>query len=143
MTYKFLEHTADIKIEASSTSLEKAFLSSALALKESMSGKISIKAKIKKQINIAAKDNERLLYDFLESFLYFLDAEDFVFSKITSLKIKEDKSQKRIGLKAEILGDKASNYSFSNNVKAITYNQMSIKQNKAKKQVIIQFVLDV
>lgn len=159
MTYKFLEHTADIKIEASSTSLEKAFVSSALALKEVISAKIKVKKKIKKKINIEAKDYERLLYDFLESLLYFLDAEDFLFSKIASLEIKADKSKKKLSLTAEILGDKASNYSFSNNVKAITYNQMSIHQvksknksktksktksnNKSKNQTVIQFVLDV
>jgi SHS2 domain-containing protein len=44
-------------------------------------------------------------------------------------------------LKATLLGDKASNYKFTNDVKAITYNSMFVK--KQKEEYILQVVLDV
>lgn len=137
MTYKFLEHTADIKIQASGASIEKAFESSALALKEVMlkHEKIKVIGRISRKISVAGKDKEALLYNFLEEFLYLLDARDFLLSKIVKIKITGEK------LEAEIIGDRASNYKFSNEVKAITYNEMFVKEEKGKTS--IQFVLDV
>lgn len=137
MTYKFVEHTADIKIAVNSKTLEDSFKQSALALKEIMlrGEKIKIKKLLKKRIKVSGKDNEALLYNFLEEFLYLLDAKDFVFSKIISLKIKDN------GLVAELIGDKASKYKFSNEIKAITYNEMFVKLEKGRCK--IQFVLDV
>jgi len=137
MTYKFLEHTADVKFQAQGETLEQAFIQSALALKETIAGKTKIKQNIKKQIKIKAKDKESFLYNFLEEFLFLLDAEDFIFSKISKIKIDEKNNE----LKAEVIGDKASDYKFSNDVKAITYNQMFVKKQKNK--YIVQVVLDV
>ena len=80
--YKFLEHTADIKFQAFGDSIEEVFKNSALALKEIIVGKIKIKEKIKKEFVIEKPndDKEKALYNFLEEFLYLLDAEDFLFS---------------------------------------------------------------
>lgn len=139
MTFKFLPHTADVKIEVTEKTLEKAFATSALALKEVISDKTKIKAKIKKEISVKSENKESLLYDFLEQFLYLVDAKDFVLSKISSLTINKDK--KGLKLNAVVVGDNSLNYKFTNDVKAITYNEMFIKQQKDK--VIIQFVIDV
>lgn len=138
MTYKFLSHTADIKIEVREKSLEKAFATSALALKEAIAGKIKIKSKIKKEISIKSENKESLLYDFLEQFLYLIDAKNFVLSKIPLLTIKKDKN--KLSLKTKVIGDNSLNYKFTNEVKAITYNEMLIKEED---KTIIQFVLDV
>lgn len=135
MAYKFLEHTADVKFQASGTTLEDAFESAVLALKETIAGKIKVNPAIEKQIKIQGKDKEALLYNFLEEFLYLLDAEDFLLSKIKKIKITGNK------LSAVIAGDKSSNYKFTNDVKAITYNQMFVKKEKNK--FICQVVLDV
>lgn len=135
MKYKFLEHTADVKFQAFGSSLEEAFTNSALALKETMLGKLRVKSKIKKTIKVKGRDNEALLYQFLEQFLYLLDAENFLFAEIKKIKIKDEK------LEAEITGNKASNYKFTNDVKAVTYNQMFVRKEKNK--FICQVVLDV
>ena len=136
----FLEHTADIKFQAFGKTLNKAFENSALALKEVISGKLKVKARINKKIKAEGRDNEALLYRFLEQFLYLLDAENFLFSKIKKIKISDGK------LEAEISGDLASEYKFTNDVKAVTYNQMFVKQEEEKetgKRFICQVVLDV
>ncbi len=134
MKFKSLEHTADVKFQAFGKTLGEAFENSALAVANTMfSGKV--KAKISKKIKLKGKDNERLLYEFLEELLVLLDSEDFILSKVKSLKIKDNE------LEAEFIGDKASNYNFSNQVKAITYNEMFVKREKDK--YIVQAVLDV
>lgn len=131
----FLEHTADVKFQAFGKDIEEAFSNSALALREVMTEKSKIKGKIKKKIIVKGKDKEKLLYNFLEEFLILFDSEGFVLSKIKKIKIKDEK------LEAEVIGDNAKNYKFSNSVKAITYNQMFVKQEKGK--WIVQVVIDV
>jgi len=140
MAYKFLEHTADLKVSVSEASIEKAFISSANALGEAIREKIKIKENIKKEIKVEGRDYQSLLYNFLEEFLYLLDAEGFIFSSIEKIKIKQENVDK-ILLSCIVLGDKAGNYKFTNDVKAITYNDMLVKLRKNK--VDIQFVLDV
>jgi SHS2 domain-containing protein len=135
MKFKFLEHTADIKFKASGKDIEEVFDNSALALKEVICGKMRIKKKKEKIIKIDGKDFESLLYNFLEEIIYLLDAENFLISNIKEIKIKNLK------LKAVIVGDEASNYKFTNNVKAVTYNEMFVKKEKGK--WIAQVVVDV
>jgi len=139
MTYKFIEHTADVKIHAENTSLEEAFTDTALALKEVISGNIVILEQEEKKIEIKGKDIQSLLYNFLEEFLFRLDAENFLFSKIAKIEI----DQKEFKLKATLKGDKANNYHFTNDVKAITYNEMLVEFDEKKKIWVCEVVLDV
>jgi len=90
MKYKFLEHTADIKFQAFGKTIEKAFENSAYALQEVMTKKIKIKPVIKKKIEVKGRDKEALLYNFLEEFLFLLDSENFVLSKINKINIKDN-----------------------------------------------------
>ena len=103
---------------------------------------VKVKSVIKKKIIINGKDKESLLYNFLEEFLFLLDAEDFLLSKINKINKIDITSGKLI---AEVTGDKASNYKFTNDVKAITYNEMFVKQEKSKgkDKFICQVVVDV
>lgn len=140
MAYEFLEHTADVKVFVKEKTMEKAFSSSADALKETICGKIKVKSGIEKKISVEGKNIGALLYNFLEEFLYLLDAEGFLLSKVKEIKILKEKG-KAFKLTAVAFGDKASGYKFSNDVKAITYNDMEIKTSGGK--FIIQFVLDV
>ncbi len=136
MRYKFLEHTADVKFRAEGKTVEEAFSNAAYALKETiLKGKGKISEKIKKKIIVSGKDKESLLYNFLEEFLFLLDSEWFMLSKISKIKIKDNE------LNCEVSGDNASKYKISNDVKAITYNSMFVKKEKDK--YICQVVLDV
>jgi len=137
MTYKFLEHTADVKFQAEGETLEQAFISSFSALKETICGDIKILEQEEKNINIKSENLENLLYKFLEEFLFFLDSEDFLVNSIKNIEI----NQEAFELKAVIAGDKAENYKFTNDVKAITYNNLFVKQEDNK--WVVQVVLDV
>ena len=134
--YKFLEHTADIKFQAFGKTLDEAFENSALAMFNTMyEGKIA--EKIKKKIKVSGNDFENLLYNFLEEFLVLLDSEGFFLSKIAKITIDE----KKLKLEAELAGDKAQNYKIGLDVKAVTYNSMSVKKEKG--MWICQVVIDV
>ena len=139
MGYKFLEHTADVKFQAFGNSLEQIFEQAFLALKETITKNEKIQCKIKKAIKIKGDDLENLLYKFLEEILFLLDSENFISSEVTKIEIIKHKD--KFELKAKILGDLANNYKLNNDVKAITYNNMFVKQEKRK--WICQVVLDV
>ena len=139
MGFKFLEHTADVKILVEEKTLNKAFSTAALALKEVMAEQILVAPKIKRKISAEGKDLEALLYRFLENIIYLADAENFILSKAPIVKI--EKTGEGFSLKADIIGDSADKYIFTNDVKAITYNDMLIEEDKDK--ATIQFVLDV
>ncbi len=135
MKFKFLEHTADVKFQAFGKSTEEVFRNSASALKEQICGKIKVAEKKERTVKVKGKDFESLLYNFLEEILYLLDAEDFLISEVSKIKIENFR------LVARIAGDKASDYKFNNEVKAVTYNEMFFKKEKHK--WIAQVVLDV
>jgi len=132
--YKFLPHTADVKFRARGKTIELMFSEAAMALKQAIAEGIKVQSRIKKNISVEGKDNLSLLYNFLEEFLFLLDAENFLLGNIESIKIKDGK------LTARISGDSASNYKFTNDVKAVTYNDMFVKKNK---EWVCQVVLDV
>lgn len=139
MTYKFLEHTADIKFVAEGVTLEDAFVSSTEALKDAICGNIVVLGQETKTIEITSSNMEGLLYSFLEEFLVLLDSQDFLISKISEISIDKEK----FSVKATVLGDKAENYKFTNDVKAVTYSEMFVKLNEEKKLWQTQVVLDV
>ncbi len=137
MAYKFLEHTADEKFIAEGKDLEEAFRESAMALKESICGKIKVLDQIKKEIKLDGTSLENLLYKFLEEFLVLLDSESFLLSEVEEVSI--DKAS--FILKAKVSGDNAEKYHFTNDVKAVTYSQMEIKETDKGFECIA--VLDV
>lgn len=135
MSYVFLEHMADIKFRAGGSTIEEMFISAADALNETIRGDIKILEQKEKNFEVESKDMESLLYNFLEEFLFLLDAEDFLVARVKSVLIEGDK------LKCVVVGDSAENYKFTNDVKAVTYNDMFVRENE--KGWECQVVLDV
>tara|TARA_Y100000310_G_C20690811_1_gene822077 strand:- start:519 stop:926 length:408 start_codon:yes stop_codon:yes gene_type:complete len=135
MNYEFLEHTGDVKFRASGKTLEKMFISAAEALKESISGNIKILSKEEISFEVKGRSNEELLYNFLEEFLFLLDSDGFLMSKIKFIEISKEL------VSCIVLGDNVVNYDFVNEVKAITYNEMFVREKK--EGFVCEVVLDV
>lgn len=137
MKYSFLEHPADEKFIASGKNLAEMFIGAANALKEAMYEKIKIKERTEEKIEVSGSDLENLLYNFLEEFLFLLEAKEFALSKIKNLSL----DKKNLKIKATVSGDNAKKYNIANPVKAITYSEMKVKKvNKGYKCTV---VLDV
>jgi SHS2 domain-containing protein len=144
--YKFLSHTADMKFQAFGKTMEECFSNAGYALREIIT-KDKIKPVIKKKIEVKGRDFENLLYNFLEEFIFLLDSENFILSKIIKIKIDNKKKE----LIAEIIGDNIHKYKTMTDVKAVTYNDMFIKNpskdgnclKKDKNKYICQVVVDV
>lgn len=133
--FTFIEHTADIKYQASGRTIQEAFKNAALALTQVISHD---KIKQKKELTVKVKGNdfENLLYNFLEELVFLFDTKHFILSKVKSLTINKKKE-----LEATLLGDKASNYELHSAVKAVTYHDMLVQRKK--EEWMVQVVLDI
>ena len=139
MKFKFLEHTADVQFQAFGKTVEEMFGNAGLAMFNSMySGRVKAKKTVK--VKATGKDYESLLYNFLEELLFLVDSEFFLLSKVVSVKISN--IDKRYILNATIMGDtKNDKYETSGDIKAITYSEMFIKEDKGG--CTVQVVLDI
>lgn len=131
LQYKFLEHKADAKFQAFGKTLNQAFENAAIAM-TSILTEDKIKPKITKQIQVKGTDKKNLLLNFLEEILFLIDTEQFI---LADAKV----NIKNLILTATLKGDKLQNYETKSDIKAITYNQMKIKENPC----IIQVVCDI
>lgn len=133
MPYKFLQHTAEIKIQASGRTIELAFEQMAKAISYYISQGKKVKRNKKIKIALKEKDKESLLYNFVEKLIYLLDSENFIVSS-TKIKIKDNK------LTSELTGDNSQKYKL-NYIKSPTYSEMKIEKNKSS--WLVQLVVDV
>ena len=130
-----MEHTADVKFRAEGSTIEEMYSSAADALNETIRGDIKILEQEEKSFVVDGPDQEVLLYNFLEEFLFLLDAEEFLVSGIKSIEVGDGK------ISCVVLGDKAENYVFTNDVKAVTYSEMVIGEGHGR--YFCEVVLDV
>ena len=140
--YKFLDHTADVSVEAFGTTLEEAFEQTVYSLMETITPSLrSISPKIERNIIIEAEDKEALLFDFLSEFLYIFDVEELIFNKIEIQPIIKEKNT--YILKAVAKGEKFNKLKHEpgTEVKAITYSFMNIEQKK--NEVKINVIFDI
>jgi len=132
--FEFLEHTADIKFKAYGRNLNKIFENVALAISEILSRSDEVKGRIVKKFELDGKDNESLLYGFIDELIYLLDEDNFIILK-AKVNILGNK------LRAKIYGDDALRYKGLDHIKAATYSEMYIKKIKDKWEA--QVVVDV
>ena len=137
MPYQFLEHTADVKFRAEGLTIEEMFSEAAKALSETIRGNIKILEQKEESFEVTGTDMEVLLYNFLEEFLFLLDAKDFLMSSIKSVEVDRENFK----IRCVVVGDSAEKYKFTNDVKAVTYSEMFLKEERGK--WICQVVLDV
>lgn len=145
MTYKYLEDVsiADVSFVAEGKTLGEMFESAGLAVTNTMVKNLkAVKPRIKKTIKVKAKDIEKLLFNFLQEFVYWKDKDLLLFSKI-KVTVKEPKKPgEKYSLAAELSGDKidAKKHEMLVDVKAVTWHLFSVKKDKKWK---CQVVLDI
>lgn len=141
MRFKFFKHTADVEFEAYGKTIEEAFENAAIALQEVMVNTKKVELKITKEISTESEDMKSLLYDFLEKFLIFHDAENLVFGKIRIIKIW--KSADKWKIEARAMGEEFDEKKHEPRtvVKAVTYFDMDIGRKDS--QFFVHVVLDI
>ncbi len=138
--YEYFPHTADMRFRSYGKTLEEAFANASLAMFNIMIETEKVSPQLERKISVHAKEKESLLFDFLGKFLFLLDSENFALNKVESIEI--EKKEDAYFLNAVILGDElCEKYETKTQVKAITYNEMQIRQENGI--WVISAVVDV
>ncbi|MFH1133439.1 MAG: archease [Nanoarchaeota archaeon] len=133
MKYRFLDHTADIKLQAFGKDKQEAFANAALALAHLICEK-PVRAIELRTVEATGHDDKQLLYAWLEQVLLLQQTEKFLLAEVKELSIEGN------ALSATVLGDNASSYALDEDVKAITYHDMEIKKEQ---EWTVQVVVDI
>jgi SHS2 domain-containing protein len=139
--YEFLEHTADAYVAAYGSSLEEAFENAALATSNVMTDTCEVKPKVEEQVEIEAKDEYALLYNWLEEIIVKFDIENRLYSRFKISIIRPTSDGFR--LEAKIWGEPfdPGRHSQRVGVKAVTYHRMTI--TKEPDRATVKFILDI
>lgn len=129
LQFRYIDHMADTIVEAYGDSLEQAFENSALALVNIMFEVDQVVPNKNLRIDIQENDIENLLYSWLEKILLLMLTDDFIPSEFDASIVME---KSKIFLTANVKGENIDlrRHVYHIEAKAITYHEMSIKQDK-------------
>ncbi len=135
MAYEYFEHIADIGIQGTGNTLEKAFEEAAKAMFEIMIDLSKVNPKNKISFSISADNNEEMFVEFLNELLSLSSLKNLMFSKF---KVKIEKNK----LNATAFGEKISEkMKLKTEVKAATYSQLKVK--KQGNEFVAKTIVDV
>jgi len=139
--YEFLEHVSDAYVAAYGKTLEEAFQNAAEAMFETMIETSKVALTLEEVVKVEGHDREELLYNWLEALLLKFEIEAKVYRKFEIENIKERDGG--FTLKAIIRGEPydAEKHRPKVEVKAVTYHQMEI--NEQKRGYEVKFILDL
>jgi SHS2 domain-containing protein len=122
--FEILFHRADLKIRAFGKDKKKLFLNMLSAMAKSQKPEIKIAKKVKRKIKINSPDLPVLLVDFLNEALYLGQVNKEVYSGVIFKKFTDRK------IEAELIGKKVKR--FGEDIKAVTYHNLEVRQKKDK-----------
>ena len=145
--FRYLDHMTDALIEAYGSTLDEAFENSAYGLVNTMFDLSNVSADLEVKIEANGYDLHSLLYDWLEKVMLVVLTENVILS---NFKVKISHINNMDYSDAYLLYSKArgervdlKKHDFKVEVKAVTYHEMQIKQNKEKNLFITRFLIDL
>ena len=145
-SFKYIEHEADIGINASGHSMEELFENIALGMFSIMWEINNIKSDIKRQVVVSEErkiSREELLVNWLEMLIYNFEVRGEIYSST----VVEDISISSKGsfLRSNIFGEKVNSekHVFKIQVKAPTYHLLKIEGNAKNKKFSTSIIFDV
>ena len=125
--FNYFETTADLGVEAKGKSLEEAFKEGAKGLYNIMVDIDKVDKREAVEFEVEGESLEELLYNFLNELLFYTDVDNLVFSDF-DIKIERDDDNYK--LRCTAYGEKIDKekHNIKEEVKAVTYHKMEIKQ---------------
>jgi len=139
--FEFLEHTADVYVAAYGSNLEEAFENSATAMFETMTDTKQVRASEEDRLEVIARDEEDLLYSWLEALLLKFEVDGRLYSRF---KVESINSiSEGFILRAKMWGESYNRerHKSRTDVKAVTYHRMEIL--KTDSDLTVKFILDI
>jgi SHS2 domain-containing protein len=124
--FEFIEHTADMGLEARADSLAAVYVAMAHGLMQMIFGAKIAGSSYQEEINLRADDPVELLVGWLNELVFRLEKYDLVFNNFTILSISENE------LHAIVSGERfdAMRHHIERQVKSATYHQAALEHRK-------------
>jgi SHS2 domain-containing protein len=133
--YRFLDHTADLRIEVTADSMEGLFVEAAAALFDITVGLGTIDVREFRQVRASGDDVRELLVDWLRELLYRLSGEGMLFSRFEITDFSETGITARCGGEPFVKG----RHEARREIKAVTYHGLEIVRRDEKFSVSVIF----
>jgi SHS2 domain-containing protein len=129
--FRLIEHTADIGVTASGRTMAEAFANAAYGMFSIMAELKNVAVKESRQLEIKDAEIETLLFDWLNSLLYYFDVENLLFKRF-------DVSLDGTNLEATCYGEKydPARHKLKLGVKSATYHMLNVDIDENRVQVI-------
>jgi SHS2 domain-containing protein len=130
--FELIEHTADMGLAAYGKNLAEAFANAAYGMFSIIAELDAVKEIESRCIEIKEEDSDSLLFEWLNSLLYFFDVEMLLFKRFDIMEFGEGR------LVAECYGEKydSSRHHLKTGVKSATYYMLEVDRAKKRVQVI-------
>ena len=131
--FEIVDHTADVGIIAYGADIRQAFANAARALFSVITELDTVEEVVYRDIELVASDQESLLVEWLNEFIYLFDTENILFKRFDITKLNNNQ------LKARSYGEKvdSSKHKLKTGVKAATYHMLKVeKTNGCQVQVL-------
>jgi SHS2 domain-containing protein len=130
--FELIEHTADTGVVAYGRSLPEAFANAAYSMFSIMSDMENIREAESRHVEVIANDIEGLLFEWLNSLLYYLDVDGMLFKRF------EIKDFNDTHLSAECYGEKfdSARHTIKIGVKSATYHTLEVDKERNRVRVI-------
>jgi SHS2 domain-containing protein len=130
--YELIEHTADMGLKAYGKNLAEAFANAAYGMFSIIAELDNVKEAESRRIEIKEDDAESVLFEWLNTLLYYFDVETLIFKKFDIIEFGEG------NLKADCYGEKydPARHHLKTGIKSATYHMMKVDRAKKRVQVI-------
>ena len=130
--YRLIEHTADVGLIAYGSTLAEAFGNAAYGMFSIIAKLGTVRETESRQLEVNDNDLEGLLFEWLNSLIYFFDVEMLLLKRFEISNLAENR------LKAICYGEKynPSRHQLKTGVKSATYHMLKVDRDKNEVQVI-------
>lgn len=129
MNYKYIDHTADIGIEAIADNLEKLFQNLLTGVIRIYNCQRKIDELHREKFEVDGENLDELLFNCVDRLIYIIEVERYFPVEISVNKIgKINNHYRLVGLTKRVKIDKIS--SFDHVIKAPTYHQLAVKPHQ-------------
>ncbi|MDJ0913209.1 MAG: archease [Desulfobacterales bacterium] len=137
MKYRILDHTADFGIQVFGQSAQEVFIQAAYAMMEQIVNRKALEVKFENQLVIEGFDWPDLMVNWLRELLFLWSGNEWLMKRalINTL------SPNRLSAVLKLDVYSAKRHVIKNEIKAITYHELQVKQTVAGWQA--QFICDV
>ena len=130
--FEFIEHTADVGLIAYGKTLAEALANAAYGMFSIITEPDTVREVESRSVEVSEVDTEALLFEWLNSLIYYFDVEMLLFGSFDIVEFKEGH------LQAICRGEKydPSRHHLKTGVKSATYHLLEVDREKNQVQVI-------